>query len=172
MIDTAKATIDGFSDFVISATDSTVTLSNIYNPESHPATKIYFVRIREGNAVIKVIDENGNTDNLEQLVRGTLYYDYEASEITLNIRKGFSEFNSTMTILDDVELFELSFYEGDWKTAEEVVDFSGITAIQATLAVNIPVSKSIEKRCLQDNSDMIKLTKNRIFWLPPDENLN
>ena len=37
MIDTAKATIDGFSDFVISATDSTVTLSNIYNPESHPA---------------------------------------------------------------------------------------------------------------------------------------
>jgi hypothetical protein len=148
-------------------------LSNLYNPESHPATKIYFVRIREGNSATKVLDENGNQEHYEQLVRGKLFYDYDESKIFLNVKKGFSAFNSTMTILDDVDKFELSFYDSSsnsWTT--NPTDYEDVRAIKSVITLNIPVSKSIEKRFGTENKNMIQLTKERVFWLPPEEELN
>lgn len=155
------------------ATNATITLSNLYNPESHPATKIYFVRIRKENSSELVTDENGNDNYYEQLVRGRLFYNDNESKIFLNTRKGFSSFSSTMTILDDVESFEMSFYDSaitSWVPTRS--DYENVTAIKTTITVNIPVSKSIEKRYGTDNKDLIQLTKERVFWLPPDEELN
>lgn len=177
MSSVATATVDNLIfNPSADATNATITLSNLYNPESHPATKIYFVRIREGNSATKVLDENGNQEHYEQLVRGKLFYDYDESKIFLNVKKGFSAFNSTMTILDDVDKFELSFYDSSsnsssnsWTT--NPTEYEHVTAIQATITVNIPVSRSIEERYKEDNPDLIRLTKNRVFWLPPDEDL-
>jgi hypothetical protein len=178
MSSVATATVDNLIfNPSADATNATITLSNLYNPESHPATKIYFVRIREGNdeTNTKPRDENGNTDYLEQLVRGKLTYDYDESKIFLNVKKGFSAFNSTMTILDDVDKFELSFYDSSsnsWTTNPTEDEYEDVRAIKSVITLNIPVSKSIEKRFGTENKNMIQLTKERVFWLPPEEELN
>ncbi|MFW6263302.1 MAG: hypothetical protein ACOC34_04645, partial [Thermotogota bacterium] len=154
------------SDFSPGATDATVTIT-----PSHDATRIYFVRIRRDNFDTKPTDENGNPDNLEQLVRGNFFYNHEESKIYLNTRKGFSAFNSTMTVLDGVEAFEINFYDSSistWTTTPS--DYEDVTAIKTVITVNIPVSESIKKRC-EENPEMIQLTKSRVFWLPPDEDL-
>ncbi len=162
----ATATINSMSDFSPGATDATVTIT-----PSHDATRIYFVRIRGDNFDTKPTDENGNPDNLEQLVRGNFFYNHEKSTIYLNTRKGFSAFNSTMTVLDDVEAFEMNFYDSSistWTTTPS--DYGDVSAIKTIITVSIPVSESIKRRCV-DNPEMIQLTKSRVFWLPPDEDL-
>lgn len=173
MSSVATATVDNLIfNPSADATNATITLINLYNPESHPATKVYFVRIRDGNSAAMVLDEDGNTDHYEQLVRGKLLYDCDESKIYLNVKKGFSAFNSTMTILDEVDKFELSFFDSSANSwTPNPSDYEAVTAIKSIITLNIPVSRSIEKRCGTENKNMIQLTKERVFWLPPNEEL-